>query len=310
MSCIPAHPAWRPLVPTDKTVLDRYARAHAPFAEATLATLLVWNDPGGCRITELNGNIVLRHESCGGGAVQSILGPHRTVQTSAELLAGRSGVLELIPDYSVAHVATAEWAAAGLELRPDRDNDDYVFETSSLSTLAGNALKGKRRRRNAFERSHEPELRTLDLTSCSDIGAVLGCAETWFRQVGEGPGPLPLEELAGLTHLLELTRTGAVAGIEGFGVVVGGELVAFSIVEHHGTDIVSGVVFKARRDLPGSGEFLRSASAGALAQSGVRKINAQQDLGQPGLREMKRAYRPSAMLQKWTIASREDHVAC
>jgi uncharacterized protein len=308
VSPIPEQPRWRPLRCDDKFLLDRYCQAFAPYAEATLATLLVWNKPGGCHLAQLNGNVVIRHETSGGLPVVTVLGASEPVETARALLEREGFPLRRVPSYSLGKASEASWAAASLRVIPDRDNDDYVFDTVRLADLAGQALKGKRKRRNAFAREHKPESALLDLTSATDAAAVVRCANTWFHELEQYRDDLPVQELRGVEHLLDLTVRGELDGLLGFGVRVNGELIAASIVETHGTDTVSGVVFKATRDLPGSFEYLRSSSAATLAAMGYRRINAQQDLGRAGLRQMKTAYRPVTMLRKWTIEPwREEH---
>jgi hypothetical protein len=301
MNSVPEYPQWRPLGCEDKHLLDHYCQKFAPYAEATFATLLVWNDIGGCQIAQFNGNVVLRHHSCGGGYVVSMLGANQAVETAQMLVKSEGEALRLVPSYSIGDLGRTHWEEASLQVVADRDNDDYVFSTSRLAELSGNDLKGKRKRRNAFTRNYEPEQCTLDLTSTVDILAMLRCTELWLLQAADYQDEPPEEEMRGLTHLLELTARGDLWGMLGFGVRVGGELVGGSIVETHGTDTVSGVVFKASRNYPGSAEFLRSSSAAQLATLGYQWINVQQDLGIPGLREMKSAYRPISMLHKWTI---------
>ena len=301
MNTVPEYPRWRPLDCKDKCLLDSYCQRFAPYAEATLATLLVWNEIGGCQIAQLNGNVILRHHSCGGGDVVSMLGNNQVVDTALTLVKSEGEALRLIPSYSLGGLGNTSWEEASLQLLPDRDNDDYVFSTLRLAEMTGNDLKGKRKRRNGFARDYQPVQCTLDLRSASDISAMLRCAEVWLCQAEKYQDEPPVEEIRGLTHLLELTARGDLNGMLGFGVRVGGELVAGSIVETHGSDTVSGVVFKASRDCPGAAEYLRSSSAAQLAALGYRQINVQQDLGIPGLRQMKAAYRPSSMLRKWTI---------
>jgi hypothetical protein len=306
MNSLPEYPQWRTLGCEDKYVLDSYSRVFAPYAEATLATLLVWNDAGGCDISQLNGNVVLRHHSCGGGQVVTMLGANQAGDTALELVKREEAALRLVPDYSLGEFGMSPWKEASLQVLPDRDNDDYVFCTARLAELTGNALKRKRKRRNGFARDHQPEACVMDLTSKADTAAILRCAEDWLGQAEEYQLEPPAEEISGLNRLLELTVRGELQGLLGFGVRVAGELIAGSIVETHGTDTVSGVVFKASRIFQGAGEYLRSSSAEQLAAMGYQRINVQQDLGLPGLRQMKSAYRPISMLRKWTIRPAEE----
>jgi hypothetical protein len=310
LNAIPTFPRWRRLDCPDKAVLDRFCKEYAPYAEATLATLLVWNEPLGCEISQLNGNVLLRHKSCGGALVNTFLGSERPIETARELLASTDTRVSLVPGYSLKNTTPDGWVAAGLEIVPDRDNYDYVYCTDRLAGLPGRDLKRRHKRLMVFEREWQPEYVELNLSSTTDVEAVLRCVEVWFRQLGVAHGAPPVEELDGLERVLRFVVEGALSGLLGFGVRVGGELVAVSIIETHGTVMVSGVLFKALREFPGAGEFLRSASAGNLATYGYAYLNAQQDLGLEGLRRMKSSYRPIAMLRKWTIQPVMEAARC
>jgi uncharacterized protein len=300
---IPDYPRWRVLTCHDKPVLDRLCVTFAPYAEATLATLFVWNDINECSISTLNSNILIRHHSCGGGPVVSLLGNTDAVRTARILVTEENEPLRLVPNYALESTLESSWAAVGLQVIPDRDNDDYVFETSRLAVLAGGDLKRRRKLRNAFSRTYQPSFDELDLACPTVARAIRLCANVWFEQVGRHQEVPPVAELRGLEYLLGLLGGGELRGLLGFGVRAKDDLVAFSIVETHGCEMVSGVVFKASRDLGGAAEFLRSSSAARLLDLGYTRINIQQDLGSAGLRRMKSSYRPETMLRKWTIAN-------
>lgn len=263
---------------------------------------MVWNDIGECRITQLNGNLLLRHHSCGGGQVVSMLGGHRSIETARTVIAREGVPLQLVPSYSLGAIPEALWQKASLQLLADRDNDDYVIDTVVVGEMAGGLLKRRRKRRDGFARAYRPTDCVLDTTCAADVKAILRCVEAWFAHARLSKYDPPEEELRGLNHLLWLAIHGEFDGLLGFGVRVDGELVACSIVEAHGCDTASGVVFKASRELSGSAEYLRSSSAARLSAMGYTRLNIQQDLGYAGLREMKTSYRPVAMLRKWIIA--------
>lgn len=301
---LPEYPSWRPVCSTDKELLDRYCQSHAPYADASLSTLLVWNGEGTCDVSELNGNLVLRRGSvshCSGQSTMIPLGINRPIDTALTLLSTSDCAMKLVPDPFVAGASPARWRAAGIQILPDPDNDDYVYDTGRLASLCEPELRKKRKRRDRFVSEYLPTPCRLDATSESGAEEILRCAEAWFRQKETASIHPPAEEIRGLRRLLDASVSGEFHGLLAFGARVDRSLVAVSVVETHGCDTVSGVIFKAPRELHGAGEYLRSSSAAALLTLGYRGINVQQDLGLSGLRQWKSSFRPSVMLKKWIV---------
>lgn len=308
---VPIFPTFRPIVVGDKELLDRFNCTVAPYAETTLATLIVWNPPNGAGISQLDGGVVIRHHDCGNGeSVFTFLGASRPVGVARTLVEWGEGPIGLVPDHAVAGVNEWEWHHAGLELVADRDNDDYVYDLELLATLEGGSLKSRRKRRNAFARSHAVEFRALDLRAKAEVDAVHESLREWLRQKKDRGTTPPEGELLGIELLLNLGLDQGDPGLWGFGVELSGELVAVSLVESHLHEMVSGVAFKALPSLAGASEYLRSLSARALRNFGFRQINVQQDMGLQGLRATKSSYRPTRMLRKWRIKRRERGNPC
>jgi hypothetical protein len=308
---VPLFPKFRPIAVGDKELLDRFNRSVGPYAETALATLIVWNPPNEARISQLGGGVVLRHHDCGTGeSVFTFLGANRPAGVARTLVDFDEGPIGLVPDHAVAGVTEPEWEQAGLELVADRDNDDYVYDLELLATLEGGSFKGRRKRRNAFARSHAVEFRALDLRAKSDVDAVHDSVREWLRQKEDKGTAPPAGELVGIERLLKLGLEQQDPGLWGFGVELSGELVAVSLVESHCHEMVSGVAFKALPSLVGASEYLRSVSARALRNFGFRQINVQQDMGVQGLRATKSSYRPTRMRRKWRVRRLEQEKPC
>jgi hypothetical protein len=57
----------------------------------------------------------------------------------------------------------------------------------------------------------------------------------------------------------------------------------------------------ADRSITGLAQFLFRETCRQAAEGGAACINAMDDAGLPGLREAKRAYRPTALIENWAV---------
>ncbi|MCB0973123.1 MAG: DUF2156 domain-containing protein [Actinobacteria bacterium] len=292
---------WRPLLVSDKQLLDRWARRFGSFAEATFVTLSLWNPIARCRIASCGDLVFIEHGGVEGTRVVTPLGGATPAAVSARVLLDAGYSLRYVPEPTIGYESREQWRSLALNLREEPEEFDYILDLTELATLQGNRFRGKRKRRNSFERlAGRPTFQQLDPSRPRVVSEVLGCARTWAAAAPTSAS-VTSTEIEGLEQLLGGGYSPHELGILTFGIYIDDGLVAFCVVETHGTPTVSGVCFKALRSWSGAAEYLRSASAVALLKLGYNRINIQQDLGIEGLRVMKQSYRPCSMHRKWAI---------
>jgi hypothetical protein len=192
----------------------------------------------------------------------------------------------------------AETDAQGLATTSNPADSDYLFEATDLASLRGEARKGRRNLRNQFRRAMGPRDEVLDARNAA---AALVVLDGWIADVAKPWAQtdyvacreaLDLQAALGLEGLISYTSAGEPAGFLLATVRRGVAIVHFA---------------KGRRTLLGVFPHLFSRFA-EIAAARVKHLNFEQDLGNPGFRQSKRAYGPVSLLGKHRL-SREAALA-
>ena len=183
------------------------------------------------------------------------------------------------------------------EFTEDRDEADYIYDISALSTLAGKKLHSKRNYCNRFEAAHE--WRSVPLTpehfpGCRDL------LDRWAAQHQDSS-----VERAAVERAFDEWE---LLSLEGCVLLCEGDVAAFSIGE-----VLCGDTFvvhfeKAAGDLPGAypmicREFARQIAA---AHPGINYVNREEDMGLPNLRKAKEDWYPCMLLRKYVAVWKGD----
>ena len=213
--------------------------------------------------------------------------PDTLVQLSDRFRAeGRSGIITLAPP---------EWVALHQDVntlfRLERDdpNADYIYSSSKLTELSGKKLLKKKNHITRFKSQYPNH--AVQMLQPSQWPRCQEMADRWNREkYGQ---PLDRSEefhalQAAFTHchLLEL---------QGFGLEVEGQLVAFSIAAPQNRTCATILFEKFTTSIQGSSQMINWIAASHLAPH-LPWINREQDMGLPGLRQAKRSYDPDTYL--------------
>jgi hypothetical protein len=166
-------------------------------------------------------------------------------------------------------------------------DSDYWFESAALARLAG--AKQRRSQVALYGRQQAPVFESWQATAKEEALAVL---EGWAADVGRSPGQTDLSECREAIALAEILQ------LEG-GLVrtAAGECVAFLLASRSGDTRVVHFA-KGRRAHSAAYPFMFSSYA---AQCGAAWVNFEQDLGNAGLAQSKRAYAPHHRQPKWRL---------
>ncbi len=183
----------------------------------------------------------------------------------------------------------------------DRNYTDYIYDRAKLETLAGKKLQSKRNFANRFEAAH-PDWQAAPLTP-DDIPQCIELESKWKTRKADEPDAevqgYENERQALLTvfsHWDELPVTGCV-------IRTGGQIVAFSYGGPVNADTFDVCVEKADTAFEGSFAVINREMVRMLPSQYVY-INREEDLGIPGLRKAKLSYRPSLLLNKYTVMTK------
>ncbi len=171
----------------------------------------------------------------------------------------------------------------------DRNAADYIYETEKMISLPGKKLHSKRNHLNYFKNNFKYSYRSL---TEQDMPA---CMELFDRWVDEK------EDLKWLGGTREATArvldNFSALPVKGGGIYLEDELVAFTVGEAVSSDTVL-VHLEYAADYRGLFNVICSEFC-ANEWAGFTFVNREEDMGLPGLRQAKLAYRPANLLRKF-----------
>jgi hypothetical protein len=224
-------------------------------------------------------------------------------------------------------------AQMGCRVWEDRDNFDYLYAREKLATLSGRKLHRKKNLVNLFLRNNTcvakplleeyagDALYVLEQWRLQQETSSLALAEDggWRTKGGTAADPQSTMLLPGTSILgrdLQLTGQGdydaAKEALENMEVLqlcggifyVAGEPVAYTL----GEELAQGRIFVVHfekavlgKKYAGIYQYVNRAFTAVLPDK-YERINREQDLGDPGLRQAKESYRPIGFVKKYRAA--------
>ena len=168
---------------------------------------------------------------------------------------------------------------------------DYIHRAEDIATLQGKALNKRRNRKKKFLTDYPgyeyKRCTTEDIPAVVEFLLGKGCNEAIMRCYEVH------QSIATVRNLPTYPQPAGIIKIEG-------KVVAFTLGEAWG-DMLYIQIEKADREYAGLGETLTSEFAADIINEmlQITLINREEDLGNEGLRQAKRAYNPSAMLNRY-----------
>ena len=205
------------------------------------------------------------------------------------------------------HTLTEKAAAALKEAFParfdyteDRDLAEYIYRAEVMAAFSGSALRKRRAEVHTFWHAYGPRAGITRICP-ADFADCLAYEKIWLRDNLETHDRETLLRDARMierqmAHFEELRLSGVILRIDGttHGFCYGTKL----------GDTYDVIVEKADRSIPHSYKVLRQESAKQCAMD-CAFINMEEDVGVPGLRTLKNAYKPDRLLRK-LIATERD----
>lgn len=179
-----------------------------------------------------------------------------------------------------------------LIIEEDRDNFDYIYDSSKLISLSGKKLHSKKNHYNNFIKNNNYRVEDIN---CSNISACIETAQKWCdKNICEG---YLLHELHAIFELLNNRKN---LDFKGIVVYVDDVLSAFTIGEKINEYMAIIHIEKADSDINGLYNFINKAFI-EKEFANIPLINREQDLGLEGLRKAKLSYQPLRLEPKYAI---------
>jgi hypothetical protein len=282
------------------------------YSDFNATSLWSWSasTPTGYLISRLGDHLVVEFgDYLTGTRFLSFLGVEAADDVAAELVEyavhrDLSPSLHLVPEVTASLLSPTRW-----NVEEDNDSSDYVYDLSQLTALRGNHYRAIRRCVNRFERLWLPSTK-VEWVTADDLPAladdILDLFDSW--QSGESQGAASsAPERCAFERLLRTAPTAAPRLSEWSALCfVDGRLAAAWLVEATSSSSLCAHFQKVANSETGRDldTWINVEQGKRGRASGYRELNAEQDLGVPGLRDAKRRLRPARMLRKFTVTPR------
>ena len=178
---------------------------------------------------------------------------------------------------------------------------DYVYDIQKLATLQGKALNKKRNRYNKFI-TEQPD---YIYHRCSDdeINSVVKfLAENRECQHNREENMRCYEHWQCMATVRNLLKYKQPAGV----LYIDGKIAAFTLGEIFG-DTLFVHIEKANHEIAGASEAINRLFVNDILSQHPELVyaNREEDLGDPGLRQVKRAYNPIMMIQRYEMQAKQ-----
>lgn len=306
MQLIPTFPDFRHLADCDRHAIEAFTAHYPPYSDFGFTSLWVWDTDETCAISRLGNNLIVRFKDfASDDHFYSFIGQDSVPETVSLLLSlaqqdGLAPQLRLVPEIAV-HADPR--LAAHFTVAEDRDNFDYVYTLADWASFPSPRFRGHQKRLERCCQQAALDCRQLEITSRAVQDEMRQLFLTWTQRQGVAGCADARHEQAALERLFAMPDK---AGVAALGAYDGEQLVGFAVWEGlaSGPHAVSHFQ-KANRAYGELSSWLAHALGQQLTQVGHEYLNAEQDLGIPGLRNYKRSLQPCHYLRKYTISPRK-----
>jgi hypothetical protein len=287
---IPPYPASRPLVLTDKTLLDLLCTGLQPrISELTFAGMYLFRNAHYYQLTMLEDSVVVLGKGYDG--TDYFLPPlSGDVAAALKIMFANGWPLYGADDLFIDRYL-AEKSLQHAELR---DSSDYVYLREELAILPGSRFHKKKNRINYFTSRHDY---TVSLFSSEHIP---GCLVLLDRLIQNSVNEIDSSFSLEINATYEAVQQADILGLDGVVITINNSVAAFALGECLNQETAVCHFEKADPFTEGLFQLVNREFARLLFQE-CRYLNREQDLGDMGLRSAKLSYHPVELVKKYMV---------
>lgn len=303
---MPSQLAFRPLSFSDA---DRARHFLEPNSEGScqhaFVSLLSLREKYGDEICETSGSLIIHRANLDTPGVRVYLAP---MPESTYIQAGSAPWKAILEDAHahgckvLFHTLTENTKRiletvlpVVFQFTPRRDLAEYIYDTERIAALSGHHLAKRRTEVRKLRNTYGGRLR-VDPVTPADFEDIRQCENRWLDDHGGD------DDYAALTRESRIVsfhlENWDLLGLRGVIARIDGLPVGFSYGAPVNDIYFDALIEKANHRIPGLYRLLFQEES-RLAASGFRYINREEDLGIPGLREVKLLYNPDLLLEKF-----------
>lgn len=171
---IPQFPEWKSLELNDKEEVEKITSKYPPYSDFNFVSMWSWDIKDDMRISQLNGNLVVRFtDYLNGQPFFSFLGDNMVNETAEALLEfskkeGMGAELKLVPECATKGIDTSKF-----EVKEDMDHFDYIILLSILKEYNTSHTRSRKKAVKSLLNKFKPEVKLFDLSEIDNQKAVL-----------------------------------------------------------------------------------------------------------------------------------------
>ena len=288
---IPLYPASRVLDLNDKKLFDAlFAESRPEICEYTFANLYAWRKLYDFSVSMFEGFVILLSRRETDRYFFEPLGKGDKAGTIKQLSKETGLEFRFISE----EIKRSFENDKGFNVSPDKDNSDYVYNSSDLINLKGKKFDGKRNFIKRFKAENKYSYKALNGGNAKNC---IEFSEEWCKlRDCQGVESLKFESFA----IREMLEKFSALGLSGGAIDVANEICAFGIGEKLKDDTFVVHILKAKDGIIGLNQTMNNEFLSREA-AGFKFVNMEQDLGLEGLRKSKLSYHPAKMTAKYII---------
>ncbi len=288
---LPEYPVAREIRLSDKEGFAELLQTMQPqISEYTFTNLYAWRGSRMCLLSSIGGAPIILREY---GELRHLMSPP-VKEGINELIELLREIGETPPIYGVLKEEAEALAELGFEVRPDRDNWDYVYSVTDLIELKGSKFRGKRQNIHKCLSEHNCEYVEIDGSITAE------CRKFYDRWCRNRECWEDIELEAEVETIKETLKHYDELPVFGAAIYVDGSLEAFTIGERLNVETAVVHFEKADPTVRGLYQLLNNWFCTNRLKE-FRWVNREQDLGIPGLRRAKMDYNPHHFIEKYTV---------
>ena len=293
---------FKPIEKADKPIFDKfYSARYYENAHFNFTNLYMWREPFDIQWTLDDDVIYMISEWHGRVAALQPIGAEDKMQDAIakiiEWFESRDKDKKVViggVEKSFAQ-QLEKFPDAKFDIKPNRENFDYVYLAEDLINLAGRKYHSKKNHLNSFQKNY-PMANYLPITK--DI--IPKCREElndWYENKSpELPDdPFLALERAAINEVLDNFCD---FNLKGGAIELDGRIIAFTFGEQLNSDTAVIHVEKADPDIRGAYPAINQGFV-AHEWANMTYINREEDMGLEGLRKAKESYKPIKMIEKF-----------
>lgn len=293
---IASYPRFSKLSFSHKDFIYDFTAQFEPYADFNFICLYAWDFDNDAEVSILNNNLVIRvPDYITLEPIFSVLGKTKITETLQILYERGDSEIKMLPQSVVDKAKENElfgW-------KEDENHHDYIFDLKAQAELKGNLYKNKRKKSHKFINGYGDRVETKEvkLNNKETVDGIISVVDIWVHKITKDVERAKIEKLA-ISRLLEKAAS---LNIVCYEIFLDSKPAGFSINEILGNGYALCHFHKTDTKYTNIDVFFTSYVASQLLKKGCSYVNWEQDMGLAGLRHLKRSWKPTKALKKYTI---------